>query len=312
MSGWLAETFGWESIFYFFGIIAVVWSIVWFIIVRNTPQQDFWISKSERHFIVNSLKNQSGQQNVIKTPWKSILSSKPLYAIACAHFAYNWGYYTLLTQLPLYMRKVLNFDLAKSGYTSAAPYVAQLTVTFIAGFAADWFLVKNFLTLTQVRKYFNNTALIGQMTFLIIVTFLTNTSAIIACISISVGLGGFAMSGYIANTIDIAPQFGSIILGLSNTFATLPGLISPVLSGFIAKTPVSFTRNLIFLLIAYPQTADEFKIVFYITCVIYLVGAIIYGLFTTAEVQPWALTEASEGTKDKELEEEKNDKDHRF
>lgn len=239
LSGWLAEKYGWESIFYVFGTAAVIWSIIWLVIVRDSPEKDPWMSSKERDFIEKSLVNQDGQKNVVRVPWKSILTSKPLYAIACAHFSYNYGYYTLLTQLPLYMRRVLNFDLAKSGFTSALPYVVQTLLTFVTGLAADMFLVNKILSVTQVRKYFNNTALLTQMAFLLITTFLSDTTAIIACITISVGFGALAMSGYLANTIDIAPQFGSIILGISNTFATLPGIISPALSGYIAKTPVS-------------------------------------------------------------------------
>lgn len=240
MSGWLADFYGWQSIFYVFGTLAVVWSIIWFIVVKDSPSKDNWISKSEKTFILDSLKNQDGQKNVIKVPWKSIFQSKTIYAIACAHFAYNYGYYTLLTQLPLYMNKILNFNLAQSGFISALPYVVQTILAFIAGLAADWFLVKKILTVTQVRKYFNNVALLSQMGFLLLTTFLTDVYAIIACITLSVGLGALAMSGYLANTLDIAPQFGSIILGISNTFATLPGLISPPLAGFIASTPVRF------------------------------------------------------------------------
>lgn len=248
MSGWLAANNGWESIFYVFGAAAVVWSIIWFIVVKDDPSKDKWMSKSEKKFILESLKNQNGQKNVIKVPWKAIFSSSPIYAIACAHFAYNYGYYTLLTQLPMYMRKILKFDLAQSGFVSALPYVVQTILTFVSGLAADWFLVKKLLTVTQVRKYFNNTALLCQMGFLLITTFLTDVNSIVTCISLSVGLGALAMSGYLANTLDIAPQFGSIILGITNTFATLPGLISPPLSGFIASTPVIFLiiNNLIF------------------------------------------------------------------
>lgn len=237
MSGWLADNFGWESIFYTFGSAAVVWSIVWFIIVKDDPSKDSWMSSNEKEFIMNSLQSLSGQKSV-KVPWKAIFSSRIIYAIACAHFSYNYGYYTLLTSLPLYMRKILGFDLAQSGFVSALPYVLQTILTFVAGLLADWFLVKKILTVTQVRKYFNNSALISQLVFLLIVTFLTNVNIIVVCISLSVGLGAFAMSGYMANTLDIAPQFSSVILGISNTFATIPGLISPPLSGYIASTPV--------------------------------------------------------------------------
>lgn len=38
------------------------------------------------------------------------------------------------------------------------------------------------------------------------------------------------------------------------------------------------------------QSADEWKIVFYIASSIYLAGAITYGLFASGEVQSWAKT----------------------
>ncbi len=238
MSGWLAVVLGWQSIFYVFGIIAVVWSAVWFLVVRDGPEKDPWIKQTEKEYILKSLQSLQGKKNVAKVPWKAILTSVPVYAIACAHVAFNYGYYTLLTQLPLYMRKILGFDLASSGFVSALPYIVQTFMSFSSGPLADWFLVKKILTVTQTRKYFNNTALTLQMIFLLSTTFTTNISVIVTFIVLSVSSGGIAMSGYLPNTLDIAPQFGSIILGISNTFATIPGMVSPALSGYIASTPV--------------------------------------------------------------------------
>jgi ACS family sodium-dependent inorganic phosphate cotransporter len=239
LSGWIGENYGWEWIFYVFGIASVVWFIVWVIVVRRGPENDTWITDDEKNFIIESLKAQDGKKNVVKPPWKDIFSCGPLYAIAIAHFAYNWGYYTLLTSLPMYMRDILNFDLTKSGILSALPYVVMTVLIYISGYFADWLLMKKMLTTTQVRKYFNNSAYFFQMGFLLLASFLTNTTAIIVCISLSVGLGALAMSGYIPNTIDVAPQFASIIFGITNTFATIPGFVSPTLTGYITNTPVS-------------------------------------------------------------------------
>jgi len=36
-------------------------------------------------------------------PWKDIVTSKPVWAIVVAHTTENWGFYTLLTQLPTFM-----------------------------------------------------------------------------------------------------------------------------------------------------------------------------------------------------------------
>jgi ACS family sodium-dependent inorganic phosphate cotransporter len=41
------------------------------------------------------------------------------------------------------------------------------------------------------------------------------------------------------NHLDLAPQHASVLMGLSNTVATLPGIISPVITGYIVQNKVS-------------------------------------------------------------------------
>lgn len=45
------------------------------------------------------------------TPWLAILTSPAVWATSAAHFANNWGFYTMLTCLPTYMKDVLKFDI---------------------------------------------------------------------------------------------------------------------------------------------------------------------------------------------------------
>lgn len=238
LSGWLATHFGWESIFYVFGTASLVWCFVWFAIVRDSPDKDTWITKNEKDFILNSFKDYG--QRRMKTPWLAIFTSMPVYAVSVAHFAYSYGYYTLLTELPYYMRHIVNFDLETSGFVSAIPYILLIALLFPSGYLADWFQIKNILSTSQVRKFFNNVSFFAQMVFLLLAAYFTNKIHIVICISLSIGLGAFSMSGFLANTLDIAPQFSSIVLGISNTIATLPGLIAPIVTGFILdpNTPV--------------------------------------------------------------------------
>uniref|UniRef100_A0A336KZ27 CSON013570 protein n=1 Tax=Culicoides sonorensis TaxID=179676 RepID=A0A336KZ27_CULSO len=44
-------------------------------------------------------------------PYKSIALSLPFYAILFAHMGQNYGYETLMTELPTYMKQVLRFSL---------------------------------------------------------------------------------------------------------------------------------------------------------------------------------------------------------
>ena len=49
----------------------------------------------------------------------------------------------------------------------------------------------------------------------------------VVMLTISVGLCGFHFSGYFINHGDIAPAFAGTMFGISNTAATVPGILAP-------------------------------------------------------------------------------------
>ncbi|KAJ8966522.1 hypothetical protein NQ317_009606 [Molorchus minor] len=148
LSGALVVTFGWSSVFYSFGIFGLVWYVMWLLIVADTPQNDPRISYKELRYITGSLRTRTIENKKVEIPWKHILTSVPIWAILMAHFCENWGYYTLLTQLPAFMKRkyvllcVLNFDLNNSGLLSALPYLVLSLMLQICAQLADWLLEK--------------------------------------------------------------------------------------------------------------------------------------------------------------------------
>lgn len=246
LTGWLIRDFGWESVFYVFGIATVLWYFLWLIFVRSGPENDRLMTESERNFIIESLK---GQNSNIKVPWRSLFTSIPVYTIAFTHFCFNWGYYTLLTELPRYMELVLGFEIQVGGYLSAIPFLLQMIFVIFTAWFADYLMIRQILTTTQVRKYFNNSALLIQATFLLIASFLYNPIIVVVMVALAVGASALAMPGFLSNSLDIAPQFSAIVLGISNTFATIPGFASPSLTAVIIPDPENPTAGkfLIFL-----------------------------------------------------------------
>ncbi|VDK48813.1 unnamed protein product [Gongylonema pulchrum] len=88
----------------------------------------------------------------------------------------------------------------------------------------------------------------------------------------SVGLGGLTFSAFSVNSLDIAPQYAGHLMGLSNTLATLPGMLSPLFVGAVVQN----------------ELLHEWRIVFVFTAGVFLFGAIIFALFGKGEVQKWA------------------------
>ena len=51
VSGLLAQHLGWEWIFYFFGILGLVWCIGWIYIVKDNPEEDRNITDQELEYL---------------------------------------------------------------------------------------------------------------------------------------------------------------------------------------------------------------------------------------------------------------------
>ncbi len=73
-------------------------------------------------------------------------------------------------------------------------------------------------------------------------------------------------------------------MAISNTFATIPGILSPILTGHITKD----------------NTKEEWNIIFWISALIYLLGAIMYGFLGSGETQSWAFTSSTDTTETRE------------
>jgi MFS transporter, ACS family, solute carrier family 17 (sodium-dependent inorganic phosphate cotransporter), other len=107
LSGIFTSNYGWESVFYIFGIIALIWCVIWLSIVKRNPREDNRITENERQYILINTQRESTEENFLlnwtEIPWKSIFTSLPVWAIIVAHFCESWGFFTMFTELPSYM-----------------------------------------------------------------------------------------------------------------------------------------------------------------------------------------------------------------
>lgn len=274
--GVMADRLGWASIFYVFGAIGLVWFAVWSYVVTDKPEDDPHISEAELRYIKASMEEASDER--IVHPWKKIVTSMPVWAIVAAHFSENWGFYTMLTQLPTFLSDTLDYKIEKAGFVSALPYLAMAIMIQGGGHLADHLREKKILTTTQVRKIFNCGGFISQTIFMMCAAFIMTPVSVITCITIAVGLGGLSWVGFSVNHLDIAPKHASILMGFGNTVATVPGIVSPIITGYIVQN----------------KSAAEWRIVFIIAASIYLGGAVIYGIFASGQLQPWAIQSKKE------------------
>uniref|UniRef100_A0A7N8X141 Sialin n=1 Tax=Mastacembelus armatus TaxID=205130 RepID=A0A7N8X141_9TELE len=273
VSGLICFYLDWTYVFYIFGVVGLVWFVLWAFLVFDSPNTHPRISEQERLYITNSLKNELSTSTRC-IPWRAIVTSIPLWAIVVAHFSYNWTFYTLLTLLPTYMNNILGFSIQQNGMLSALPYMGCAVFAFLSGQVADYLRETRHYPTVTVRKAFTIVGMVGPAVFLVAVGYTgCNYILAVAFLTVSSTLGGVSASGFNINHLDIAPSYAGILLGITNTFATIPGMVGPVIARDLTAQ----------------NTIEQWQVVFYIAAAINLFGALFYSLFGQGTVQPWAV-----------------------
>ncbi|XP_041931968.1 sialin [Alosa sapidissima] len=273
LTGFICHALGWPAVFYCCGGAGCVWALFWFLLVSDDPRTHSRISELEKNYITQSIGSQ-GSAHGWYVPLLPMLLSVPLWAIIVSQMCANWSYYTLLTSLPTYMDTVLHFDLRQNSFLSALPYLGGLVFSALSGVLADFLLERELLSTTAVRKIFTVIGLLLPAAFLVAVGFVGCSGMLaVTFLTVSSTIGGFSAAGVFINQIDIAPRYAGMLLGITNTFGTIPGVLAPIAVGHLTKD----------------HTLLGWRSVFCVSAVVSAFGALVFTLFGSGKIQSWAV-----------------------
>ncbi|XP_063974434.1 putative inorganic phosphate cotransporter isoform X2 [Diachasmimorpha longicaudata] len=282
---------GWPSIFYVFGAVGTIWCVAFLIWVHEDPEQHPKISEEEKKYILSALWGSAGSSSP-PVPWKSIMTSLPFWAILMAHMGQNYGYETLMTELPTFMKQILHFNIKLNGVVSALPYLAMWIFSMLISHVADWMISSGRFSHGKTRKIINSIGQYGPALALIAASYTgCDKWLTVALLTIGVGFNGGIYSGFKVNHLDISPRFAGILMSFTNCLANLAGLLAPITAGYI--------------IVGTPSQA-KWRIVFMISAAVYIVCATFYTIFGSGERQPWDNPENDEDTRKKQNDVEAN------
>lgn len=147
------ENFGWQFGFYMPSVLSMIFGILWFWIVYDTPSVHPRISSHERTYIENSLGDSTSKEKLI-APFKSIFTSLPFLALLILHYGSVWGLYFFLNAIPIFMFEVLNFQLSKTGFFSVLPSLMRIIMGFLFGAFGDIIAHHKLMKVVTIRKSF--------------------------------------------------------------------------------------------------------------------------------------------------------------
>ncbi|XP_034239554.1 putative inorganic phosphate cotransporter [Thrips palmi] len=274
-TGILTDKLGWPSVFYGAGILGVLWTLAWLYLGADTPVAHPRIDPQERDYIKEQVSANASLAKVVSTPWRVVLTSAPVWGLTAAHCGQMVGYWTLLTQLPNYMKNVQQYAIMDNGMVSALPYFTMWLAALPLSFISDALIKSGKLNTTAMRKIANTIAQWGGAIMLgVIGTGVSDSSHVltIVLLTCSMTLLSAMYLGFQINHLDLSPNHAPALMGFTNLWANLLSVLGPLI------TPLIVTR---------PTDPAQWHVVFYSAAAVFLVANTLFLLFGTAETQPW-------------------------
>jgi len=270
LMGWLAQYHGWQSVFFWMGVIGLLGAGLFWMIV-DSPSRHKYISKREYDYIEQGgalVKLDQAAAPAQPIRWsilKQLLSNRMLWGIYLAQYCITALTYFYSTWFAIYLMEARHMGVAKAGLMSAGPAIAGFVGGVLGGVVSDYML-KRGVALSKARKSVILAGLVISCAILLC-NYTDSQAMIMLFMSVAFFGKGVAALGW-AVMSDAAPREATGLAGsVFNLFGNAAGIFTPIVIGYILKaTHQSWDLALVFLfahsivaMIGYGVIAGEIK-----------------------------------------------------
>lgn len=221
LSAWLIAIGGWRFLFFALGGFSLLWLLPW-----------WWVAPDEVAPATAHVHARSASPT-------SMLSSPILWGALTGTFCYQYFFYFCVTWMPSYLTERHHLSLASMGWYSALSFGGMSLLAVAAGWCADRLIGAGYSAFA-VRKWFAVAGLLFASTEVIGVW---SPSPRVALVFVGVSLCGLglATANHWALTQTAFPgHLTGRVTGLQAFAASLPGVLAPVLTGWMKQTTGSY------------------------------------------------------------------------
>jgi len=223
----LNETLGWPSVFYFTGIVAIIWlSVLKYCMNLTSKNHAMPLSSSSERLPSDSSPKTS------QVPWLLYLKSPSLWACAISHYCHANCFFILMSWLPTYFHD--NFPEAKSWIFNVVPYFL-MAPGIVVGWMFSNKLIKKGYSVGSTRKICEGICLLTEAFCLVCIGLVSNFTVAVLLCTLALFSKSFHNFGSSVNSMDIAPKHSGSIFGIINAIGCTAGFTGVYFAGYILE-----------------------------------------------------------------------------
>ena len=228
IAAWLILHYDWKVMFIVLGFGSLLWLVPWMMVV---PRDSVRVAVSK-----------PGTTNE-SVSFGRIMASPVIWGTIIGTFCYMYFVYFCMTWMPAYFVERRHLSLSSMGLYTFFSFAGMAIVATMAGWAADVWIGRGGNPVF-VRKVFTIAGFVMASTEVIGALSNSVTVALFFAVFSLSGLG-LATANYWALTQTLIPG-GAIgrIVGIQNCAANLPGIIAPILTGWLKQRTGSYDASM--------------------------------------------------------------------
>jgi MFS family permease len=229
--------YGWRASFYFFGMVGVIWAILWWWWYRDRPENKSGITPNELAEI--------GPPPVAikhRFPWKAISRNRSVWAVMGTAGCYAYAAYFFLFWFPTYLVRARGFS-EKELTHSGLPFVLAGIANFVGGLSMD--AASRRWGAKWGQRSVGLIGLISAATFVLVSLVTANRYAAVLCLGLCYAAITFQQPAVWAVCVDLGKRYAGAVAGCMNTAANLGGVVSSILFGLLVERSGSYDTPLV-------------------------------------------------------------------
>jgi MFS family permease len=214
--GLILGNWGWQAIFFLFGIVTLVWLLPWQQTMRALPRTGF-------------------HDDGPKVPVAALLSKWPLWSMSIVHALGNYCFYFLLAWLPLFLTKSRGFSIGEMTMLATLGYAVQGACALGYGHFSDWWTRSGRSEAACRRGMMVASQLLAAGAILgLAYAHDAFTIGILLCLA-GAASAALSLNLYAVAQMFAGPRASGTWVGVQNAIGNVSGIVGPIVTGIIVQ-----------------------------------------------------------------------------
>jgi ACS family glucarate transporter-like MFS transporter len=226
---WVLQFVSWRIAFVLFGLLGIVWSVIFYRWYRDDPRQHPAVNAAELELMRDVEPSAMGEHGV---PWGKLLRSRAVLLLTAQYYFLSFGWYFSLTWLPTYLQEHHGLSPAQAAAYAVIPLFFNGLGSLFCG------LVTPAVTRltgddSRTRRMMAVTGFLGAGGFLMLATGMSGINATMAMMAIACFCNDLVMPHAWASCMDVGGRYAASVAGTMNLMGNLAGASSTMIGGFL-------------------------------------------------------------------------------